>query len=61
MAGKSPDRHWKTTDCEMSGHLKKQESEQAELLKTIDGHFADVKSHLAQNKNVSAEREYQFL
>ena len=56
MAGKSPDRHWKMADYNMSGQLKRLESEQAELLETFDGHLADVKSQLAQKKAVSAER-----
>ena len=43
----------------MSGQLTKLEIAQAELLKTLDGHFADVKGHLAQNKTVSAEKAYQ--
>ena len=59
MAGKSPDRHWRTADYKMSGQLKRLESEQAELLKPFDGHLADVKSHLAQKKTVSAEKTYQ--
>ena len=59
MAGKSPDRHWKTADQKISGQLKKLESEHADLLKTIDGHLADVKSQLAQKKTISAERTYQ--
>ena len=59
MTGKSPDRKWKTSDYKMSGQLKRQESEQAKLIKTFDGHFADVKSQLAQKKTVSAERAYQ--
>ena len=59
MTGKSPDRHWKIGDCKMSGQLKKLQNEQAELLKTFDGHLADVKNHLAQNKTVSAERAHQ--
>ena len=45
----------------MSGQLKRLESEQAELLKTFDGHLADVKSQLAQKKAVSAERAYQLF
>ena len=56
MAGKNPDRHWKTTDYKMSSQLKRLESEQAELLKTFDRHLADVENHLAKNKTVSAER-----
>ena len=59
MAGKSPDRHWKTTDYKMSGQLKKLEKEQNELLKTFDRHDADVKAQLAQNKTVTAERVYR--
>ena len=59
MAGKSPDRHWKTADYEMLGQLKRLESEQAELFKTFDGRLADVKSQLAQKKAVSAEKAYQ--
>ena len=59
MTGKSPDRHWKTADYKMSGQLKRLESEQADLLKTFDGHLADVKSQLAQKKTVSAERAYE--
>ena len=59
MAGRSPDRHWKTTDYKMSGQLKILETEQAELLKTFDGHLADVKNHLAQKKTVSVEKAYQ--
>ena len=59
MAGKSPDRHWETTDYKMSGQLKKLENEQAELLKIFDGHLAYVKSHLAQKKPVSADKAYQ--
>ena len=59
MAGKGPDRHWKTADYKMSGQLKRLESEQSELLKTFDGHLADVKSQLAQKIAVSAERAYQ--
>ena len=43
----------------MSGQLKKLESEQADLLKTFDGHLADMKSQLAQKKTVSAERAFQ--
>ena len=61
MAGKSPDRHWKTTDYKMSGQLKKLENEQTELLGTFDGDRADVKSHLAQKKTVSGERAYQWF
>ena len=63
MAGKSPDRYWKTTNYKMSESelqdVKKLESEQAELLKTFDGHVADVKSQLAQKKTISSERAYQ--
>ena len=51
MAGKSPDRHWKTTDYKMSGQL--------ELLKTFDRHDADENAQLAQNKTVTAERVYR--
>ena len=61
MLGKSPDRHWKTTDYKMSGQLKKLESAQAELLKTSDRHLADVKGHCAQNKTMSAEKAYQCM
>ena len=35
------------------------EREQVDLLKTFDRHLADVESHLAQNKTVSAERAYR--
>ena len=45
----------------MSGQIKRLESEQAEFLKTFDGHLADVKSHLAQKKTVSAEKANQCL
>ena len=55
MTGKSPDRHWKTANYKMSGQLKRLECEQTELLKTFDGHLADVKSHMAQKKTVSTE------
>ena len=43
----------------MSGQLEKLEIEEADLYKKIDLHLADVKCHLAQNKNVSAVRTYQ--
>ena len=58
----------------MSGQFKSLQSEQAELLKTFDGHIAevqaellktfdgpigDVESHLAQKKTVYAERAYR--
>ena len=43
----------------MSGQLKRLEKEQAEMLKTFDGYLADVKSHLAQNKTVTAGIAYQ--
>ena len=56
---KNPDRHWKTADYKMSDQLKKLESEHAELLKTFDGYLADVKSQLAQNKTISAEKANQ--
>ena len=59
VTGKSPDRHWKTTDYKMSGQLKRLQNEKAELLKILDGHLADVKSHLAQNKTVTAETACQ--
>ena len=59
MAGKNPDKHWKPTDYKTSGQLKNLECEPAELLKTFDGHLADVKSQLAQKKTVSAEGAYQ--
>ena len=59
ITGKNPDRHWKTTDYKMSGQLKKLENEQAELLKTFDGHLADVKSNLAQKKPVLVEKTCQ--
>ena len=59
MTGKSPDRHWKTTDYKMSGQLKMLENEQAEFLKMFDGQLADVKSHLAQQKPVPVEKAYQ--
>ena len=59
MPEKSPDRHWKTTDYKMSGQLKILESEQVKLLKTFDGDLADVKSHLAYKKTVSAEKAHQ--
>ena len=59
MAGKCPDRHWRMTECKMSGQLKKPENEQAKLLKTFDGHLVQMKIHLAQNKTVSAERTHQ--
>ena len=49
----SPNGHWKTAD------YKRLESQHAELLKTIDGHIADVKSQLAQKKAVSTVRAYQ--
>ena len=58
-AGKNPNRQWKTADYKMSGQLERLESEQVELLKTFDGHLADVKGQLAQKKAVSAERAYQ--
>ena len=61
MAGKSPDRHWKTTDYKMSGQLKKLEKKQTELLKTFDRHDADVKAQLAENKSVTAERVYRWF
>ena len=35
------------------------ENEQAEFLKMFDGHLADVKSHLAQQKPVPVEKAYQ--
>ena len=59
MAGKNPDRHWKTTDYMMSGQLKKLEMEQTELLKTFDRHDADVKTQLAQKITMTAERVYR--
>ena len=59
MAGKSPDRHWKIADYKMSVEFKRIENEQAELFKTFDRLLADVESHLAQNKAVSAERAYR--
>ena len=43
----------------MSDQFKRLEREQAELLKTSDGHLDDVKSLLAQKKTVSTERAYQ--
>ena len=43
----------------MSGQLNRLESEQVALLKTFDGHLADVKKHLAQNKKLFAEKAYQ--
>ena len=58
MAGKSPDRHWKKTDYEMSGQLKKLENEQADLLITFDGHLADVKIQVAEKKPIPVEKTY---
>ena len=43
----------------MSGQLKRLESDQAELLKTFDGHLADVKSQLAQKKTISTDSAYK--
>ena len=61
MTGKNPDRHWKWADYKISGlEIKRLEIEQDELLKTFDGHLADVKSQLAQKKTISAERAYKF-
>ena len=48
-------------DYKTSSQLKKLESEQADSLKTFDGHLADVKSQLAQKKTISAERAYQYF
>ena len=59
MAGKSPDRNWKTTKYKISSLLRIPESEQAELLKTFDGHLAEMKNHLAQKKTVPVEKTYQ--
>ena len=59
MNGKLSDRHGKMSDYMTSEQLKRIESEQAELLKTLDRHLAELKCHLAQYKTVSAEREYQ--
>ena len=59
MTGKNPDRHWKAADYKMSGQFKRIEIEQAELLKTIDGNLADMKSHLAPKKTVSADEANQ--
>ena len=59
MVRKSPDRHWKAADYKMSGQLRRLECEHAELLKTMNGQLAGVKSQLAQNREVSAERAYQ--
>ena len=59
MAGKGPDRHWKTTNYNMSCQIKRLEKEKTKLLKTFDRIFADVKSHLAQNKTVRAKRAYR--
>ena len=59
MAVKSRDINWKTADYKMSGQLKRIESEHPELLKTFDGHLADVKNQLAQKKTISAERANQ--
>ena len=43
----------------MSGQFKRLESEQSELLKTVDRSLADVENPLAHNKMVSAERIYR--
>ena len=59
MAGKSPDKLWKTTGYTMSGQLKTLENEQADLLKTFDGHLTDVKIHLAEKKQIPVEKAYQ--
>ena len=61
MAGKSRDIHEKRANCRTSGLLKRLEREQAELLKTFDRHLDDVKSLLAQNKTMSAERAYRYF
>ena len=50
MAGMSLNGQGKTAD------YKRLESQHAELLKTFDGHIADVKSQLAQKKAVSTVR-----
>ena len=59
MAGKNPNRYWKTADYKMSGQLKRLESKPAELLKTLDGHLANMKNYLAQKKTVSAEKAFK--
>ena len=60
IAGKRLDRLWKTTYYKMSSQLKNLETEQAEMLKTFDGHLADVKSHSAQNK-MYLQKEPKYL
>ena len=59
MVRKSPDRHWKAADYKMSGQLRRLECEHAELLKTMHGHLAGVKSQLPQKKEVFAENADQ--
>ena len=43
----------------MARQLKRLGIEQIELLKTVGGHLADVKNHLAQKKTVTTDRAYQ--
>ena len=45
----------------LTGPFKILESEQAVLLKTFDGYFADVKNHWAQKITVSAGKKYQIF
>ena len=59
IAGENPDRHWKTTVYKKSGQLRRLEIEQIKLFSIFDRLLAEVKSHLAQNKTVYAERAYQ--
>ena len=55
MAGMSTDMHRKTADDKLSGQSKRLEGEEIEMLKSSDWQLVDVKSHVAQNKTVSAD------
>ena len=59
MAGKSPDRHWKTADWKASGQFKTLPNEQADLLKSFSRHLNELEGYLIQNKTITAEGAYR--
>ena len=61
MAGRGPDRHWKTADYKMSGQLKRLEIEHAELLKTLGTPCWCEKSIGSEENNLCRKNISMFL
>ena len=61
MAGRSPDRQWKTVDWKNSGQLKTLENEQAVLLKLFSRRLTELEAYMTQNKTMTVESAYRVF